>query len=285
MLRWRFGGKEIAGQKVGASARAGPPAAAAGRPYLDFGARFYDPRTAAWLSQDPLSEKYYPISPYAYCAGNPVNLVDPTGKDIWEVDENGFLRWCDWHYENRLYVVRGGERSSSFITISDESIFYDLQMPKETNNEATGMIINSSTRNEKQELFKVFKYVADNTDVEWVIHHSDKGYTLGTIHNNKSSGSYSDYGLMNVDISLHSHPGGKYQNTKEAIESMGYDYPTYTGALYKSDWYNVINDYNENGRITRQNLVYFPITGSVYKVGLHRPLFQKNVSSFKQLLF
>ena len=89
-LRYRFGGKEIAGQKVGASVSqsgsvsvpAGTPAAAAGRPYLDFGARLYDPRTAAWLSQDPLSEKYYPISPYAYCAGNPVNLVDPDGMDI-----------------------------------------------------------------------------------------------------------------------------------------------------------------------------------------------------------
>ena len=86
----RFGGKEIAGQKAGASvsqngtpsALAGTPAAAAGRPYLDFGARLYDPRTAAWLSHDPLSEKYYPISPYAYCAGNPVNLVDPGGLSI-----------------------------------------------------------------------------------------------------------------------------------------------------------------------------------------------------------
>ena len=63
------------------------PAAAAGRPYLDFGARLYDPRTAAWLAPDPLSEKYYPISPYAYCAGNPVNLVDPTGMD-WYVKQN-----------------------------------------------------------------------------------------------------------------------------------------------------------------------------------------------------
>ena len=83
-LRYRFGGKEIAGQEAGASALAGIPAAAAGSPYLDFGARLYDPRTAAWLSQDPMAEKYYPISPYAYCAGNPVNLVDPTGEDIWD---------------------------------------------------------------------------------------------------------------------------------------------------------------------------------------------------------
>ena len=81
-LRYRFSGKELAGQSVEASTVAG--ALAAGTPYLDFGARIYDPRTAAWLSQDPLSEKYYSITPYAYCAGNPVNLVDPTGKDIWD---------------------------------------------------------------------------------------------------------------------------------------------------------------------------------------------------------
>ena len=47
---------EIAGQEAGASALAGTPAAAAGSPYLDFGARLYDSRTAAWLSQDFLSE-------------------------------------------------------------------------------------------------------------------------------------------------------------------------------------------------------------------------------------
>ncbi|MBQ9174518.1 MAG: hypothetical protein IJ161_12375, partial [Bacteroidales bacterium] len=90
--RWRFGGKEIAGQKMGASVPAGIAAAAAGSPYLDFGARLYDPRTAAWLSQDPLSEKYYLISPYAYCAGNPVNLVDPDGND-WFVSDDYQFRW------------------------------------------------------------------------------------------------------------------------------------------------------------------------------------------------
>jgi len=28
---------------------------------------------------DPLAEKYYSISPYSYCAGNPVNRIDPNG--------------------------------------------------------------------------------------------------------------------------------------------------------------------------------------------------------------
>ena len=46
----------------------------------DFGARQYFPKYAIWGSVDPLSEKYYPITPYAYCANNPVNLIDPDGR-------------------------------------------------------------------------------------------------------------------------------------------------------------------------------------------------------------
>ena len=48
----------------------------------DFGARWYAPYSARWSTPDPLSEKYYSISPYAYCAGNPVNLVDPEGLEL-----------------------------------------------------------------------------------------------------------------------------------------------------------------------------------------------------------
>ena len=37
----------------------------------DYGARSYDSVLGIWTIQDPLVEKYYPISPYAYCEGNP----------------------------------------------------------------------------------------------------------------------------------------------------------------------------------------------------------------------
>jgi hypothetical protein len=36
-----------------------------------------------WLSPDPLSEKYYQISPYAFVANNPILFVDPDGREIW----------------------------------------------------------------------------------------------------------------------------------------------------------------------------------------------------------
>jgi len=37
--------------------------------------------SSRWLSPDPLAEKYPQLSPYVYCNNNPVNAVDPTGKD------------------------------------------------------------------------------------------------------------------------------------------------------------------------------------------------------------
>ncbi len=51
--------------------------------YSYFGARHYHSDLSIWLSVDPMSDKYPSTSPYAYCANNPVKLVDPDGRDIW----------------------------------------------------------------------------------------------------------------------------------------------------------------------------------------------------------
>ena len=48
----------------------------------DYGARQHDPILARWDRIDPLCEKYYSTSPYAYCANNPVNANDPDGRAI-----------------------------------------------------------------------------------------------------------------------------------------------------------------------------------------------------------
>lgn len=50
--------------------------------WYDYCARYYQPILGRFTTIDPMSEKYYSISPYAYCAGNPVNLVDRDGKDF-----------------------------------------------------------------------------------------------------------------------------------------------------------------------------------------------------------
>ena len=48
----------------------------------DYGARQYDPILARWDRVDPVCKKYYSISPYAYCANNPVKYLDIDGREI-----------------------------------------------------------------------------------------------------------------------------------------------------------------------------------------------------------
>ena len=47
-----------------------------------FGSRYYSSDLSIWLSVDPMAAKYPSLSPYTYCADNPVRLVDPNGEEI-----------------------------------------------------------------------------------------------------------------------------------------------------------------------------------------------------------
>ena len=70
----------------------------AGLPYIDFGARLYDPAIARWLTPDPLAEKYYSVSPYTFCNDDPINYIDPDGRHV-EVTKS----------KDGSYVVSGGK--------------------------------------------------------------------------------------------------------------------------------------------------------------------------------
>ena len=48
--------------------------------WYDYGARHYDAVLGRWHVVDPLGEKYYSTSPYAYCLNNSVNLIDLDGR-------------------------------------------------------------------------------------------------------------------------------------------------------------------------------------------------------------
>ncbi len=58
---------------------------------MDYGARWRYSDLPIWSSVDPLAEKHYYSSPYAYCGNNPVNRIDPDGRDWFVNNRDGNL--------------------------------------------------------------------------------------------------------------------------------------------------------------------------------------------------
>ena len=61
-----------------------------------FGSRYYSSDLSIWLSVDPMSDKYASLSPYVYCADNPVKLVDPNGEEIGPIWPKRGIRTYSW---------------------------------------------------------------------------------------------------------------------------------------------------------------------------------------------
>ena len=74
----------------------------------DSHARWYYPALARTTTMDPHSEDYYPISPYAWCGNNFVNVTDPTGMDWYQNDSTQNYIWFKETNEIDGYVHIGG---------------------------------------------------------------------------------------------------------------------------------------------------------------------------------
>ena len=246
----------------------------------DVGARLYDPSDLRWGTMDPLCEKYYSLSPYAYCANNPMNLVDPSGMDIWEMTRFGrFINVEQDDELSRVYAQDSeGNRSDQYIDFANDDIIHSLSRSNKRfvryNSEGDKEYhdISSYTSSDSEQIFSAFKFFSDHSSVEWAVHKNTGDFILGTIHEGSSSGHWSEYGLQNKPIAtLHSHPGALYQDKQEAIESMGY------GNVPSGDYLNVVLDFNANKMITRHSYVYFPATHFLYYVNLNKPNFIKKI--------
>lgn len=87
--------------------------------YDFFGARYYSSTLLSWLSPDPLLKKYPHISSYAYCSWNPINKIDPDGRDV-NVINNGDGTYTTYSGEINddlnIYIVdNNGQRTGEVL--------------------------------------------------------------------------------------------------------------------------------------------------------------------------
>ena len=84
------------------------------RPYK----RHYHSDLSIWLSVDPMSDKYPGVSPYTYCANNPVRLVDPNGEE-WG---NGYEKIANQVISAAQRRIEHNERRISRLSKNEKSL-------------------------------------------------------------------------------------------------------------------------------------------------------------------
>ena len=114
--------------------------------YSYYGARYYTDRLSIWLSVDPLADKYPHLSPYAYCADNPVMLVDPDGMQITD--------YFNLYGKHVKHVNDGSNAKKQVITTSVKIAEVDKAIAK-------GYVINAPTPEVGEQMKKVRKLTAD----------------------------------------------------------------------------------------------------------------------------
>jgi len=73
--------------------------------YYYHGARF-NSSDIGWLSVDPMSDKYPSLTPYNYCAWNPIKLVDPAGREFGDIyNLRGVHIGNDGVDDNKVYLL------------------------------------------------------------------------------------------------------------------------------------------------------------------------------------
>ena len=79
---------------------------------------------------DPQSDKYASLSPYTYCADNPVKLVDPDGEYLEVADDddthNDLLSIVDKSHRDRVIFNKDGSVSVNLEGLSKEALEKDI---------------------------------------------------------------------------------------------------------------------------------------------------------------
>jgi hypothetical protein len=217
-------------------------------------------------------EKYYGMSPYLYCAGNPVNLVDPFGEHIWGLTASGTIQLIEnSEVVHKLFLLTdNGAISDKVFTMDDDSVFEALAGEMGTSSYLVPL-------SNGAELLGLFFFLADNTSIEWAFHYNENEAVLGTTRNESATGNWETLGLSSKPLfSIHSHPNITPTSLDEYF-SMGMNPVDSSYKIFNPivgyDWYNVQNHYKT---MADNYTVYFPNSKNVYRLAYPNKATVKN---------
>ncbi|MBO4691915.1 MAG: hypothetical protein J5604_03960 [Bacteroidales bacterium] len=208
-------------------------------PLIDYGARQYNPITTRWNAPDPMSEKYYGSSAYAYCIGNPILNFDFKGMASFVYD--GKIIGNDGIDDNRILVLKTEEKE--FISgndvikgagLSNKELKTIVNFIKKNSGNTKAFAQNDSPYKNSIEIISSQEIRGKMVDIV-----SQDDGTGGTLDNNNR-----EYGGSIEDgIVEQSAPGpicdpSKNENPSMIIESKSKEAQTFHSHSSGDKWYN-----------------------------------------------
>ena len=220
-----------------------------------FGSRYYSSDLSIWLSVDPQASKYPSLSPYVYCANNPVKLVDPNGEDIWEIDENGKLTWKEYDSEIDVLHATKTKQSKDFPVGTIKEMIQDKGLVN-YNGEDIQVDYQYLDINNDDLASCFFEFVSENTEIEWSL--TQTGENDNRIAHDIQ---YTDVNGNKLDLELSNGCGSvllqRYIKNNVPVRSSKHSHPYIEGRNIVADpsgydkglkqWF--INEYKERANI------------------------------------
>ena len=183
-----------------------------------FGARYFMPTLSIWNSVDPMADKYPSLSPYNYCAWNPIKIVDPDGRDDWEINSQGkIVNHIKNKNQDAFYMVddKGHRRyttdvagGKNYTSISFKYGTVTGFKKSDNNNSTTGFGMKSESAGAD-----LFRFFADNKNIEYGLINTESNGSIVMTNHKKGSVGVTGMALkmnnngINITSIVHSHPG------------------------------------------------------------------------------
>ena len=90
----------------------------------DYSARYHDANIGRFTTMDPLAEKYYNMSPYAYCANNPIKYVDYRGDSISLAGMQGLDQALNTNYTQTIVNDLNSQTGLTITVSADGKMSY-----------------------------------------------------------------------------------------------------------------------------------------------------------------